>query len=106
MRGDGRERRQRVLLVHPAAGEGVFYDLRGRRTGVEIVRTPSSSAPTSCNGSGRQSAVRVSMAALAFVNHAAAFADYIGLILDGVLNEPPPVAASPWSVHGADSLRR
>ncbi len=81
-------------FVDPSAGDGVFYDLLppGRRTGIEIVR---GRAEFECAEflswqppAGRRIAVvgnppfgYRAWLALAFVNHAAAFADYIGLIL-------------------------
>lgn len=81
-------------FVDPAAGEGVFYDLlpAGRRTGVEIVPGHAEFECADFLSWQPPADRRVAVVgnppfgyrawlALAFVNHAAAFADYIGLIL-------------------------
>ena len=86
----------RYTFVEPAAGQGAFYDLlpHGRRIGVDVfdhgrsdyqVADFLSWAPP---GGAKRIAVvgnppfgSRGWLALAFVNHAAAFADYVGLIL-------------------------
>ncbi len=82
-------------FVEPAAGEGAFYDLlpEDRRIGIEIVpgRTEFETADflkwkPPMNGRrlvvvGNPPFGYRAWLALAFVNHAATFADYIGLIL-------------------------
>lgn len=82
-------------FVDPAAGDGVFYDLlpRDRRIGIEIVPGRGEFETQDYLGwkpraNGRRYAVignppfgYRAWLALAFVNHSATFADYIGLIL-------------------------
>ncbi len=81
--------------VEPAAGDGVFYDLLpdGRRVGIEIVPgRPEFETADFLSWVPRLNGHRYAVVgnppfgyrawlALAFVNHAATFADYIGLIL-------------------------
>ena len=85
----------RYKFVEPAAGDGVFYDLlpADRRIGVEIVpgrpefeTTDFLSWRPATNGHrfavvGNPPFGYRAWLALAFVNHAATFADYIGFIL-------------------------
>lgn len=85
----------RYKFVEPAAGEGVFYDLlpKDRRIGIEIVpgriefeRADFLSWQPPINGHryavvGNPPFGYRAWLALAFVNRAAAFADYIGFIL-------------------------
>jgi len=85
----------RYTFVEPAAGDGVFFDLlpEGRRFGVEIVpgrpdleaqdylswMPPQENRPFAVIGNppfGYRAWL-----ALAFINHSAVFADYIGMIL-------------------------
>ena len=82
-------------FVDPSAGTGAFYDLlpEDRRTGIEIAAARPEWETTDFlswrpKPNGRRYAVignppfgYRAWLALAFVNHAAAFADYIGLIL-------------------------
>lgn len=83
------------LFVDPSAGDGVFYDMlpKGRRMGVEIVpgraefhrgdylkwRPPGN--PEAVAVVGNPPFGYRAWLALAFVNHSASFADYIGMIL-------------------------
>ena len=82
-------------FVDPSAGTGAFYDLlpQDRRTGIEITATRPEFEPVDFlswtpKPNGRRYAVignppfgYRAWLALAFVNHAASFADYIGMIL-------------------------
>ena len=82
-------------FVEPAAGDGAFYDLlpRDRRIGVEIVPgRPEFEVADFLGWRPRPNGSRLAVIgnppfgyrawlALAFVNHAATFADYIGFIL-------------------------
>lgn len=80
--------------IEPSAGAGVFYDLmpQGRRTGVDVLpirkefvrRDFLTWTPASPKGNlviGNPPFGYRAWLALAFVNHAAKFADYIGMIL-------------------------
>lgn len=82
-------------FIDPGAGNGVFYNLmpEGRRTGIDILPTHSTfvdqdyltwSPPNSYNQYavlGNPPFGYRAWLALAFVNHSATFADYIGFIL-------------------------
>lgn len=83
------------VFVDPSAGDGVFYDLlpRDRRMGIEIVPgRPEFECCDYLSWRPRMNGHRYAVIgnppfgyrawlALAFVNHSAAFADYIGFIL-------------------------
>ena len=87
--------RARYRFIEPAAGDGVFYDLlpEDRRTGIEIVPgRPEFETGDFLSWTPRPNGRRIAVVgnppfgyrawlALAFVNHAATFADYIGFIL-------------------------
>ncbi|MBD0864664.1 MAG: hypothetical protein GDA36_03175 [Rhodobacteraceae bacterium] len=94
MAGDHADTRQ-YRFVDPSAGEGVFYDLlpHGRRIGIEIVpERLDFECKDFLEWAPRENGHRYAVIgnppfgyrawlALAFVNHAAVFADYIGMIL-------------------------
>ncbi|MXW42189.1 MAG: hypothetical protein F4X48_05515 [Acidimicrobiia bacterium] len=107
--------------VDPSAGDGVFYDLlpEGRRSGVEIVPGRAefdctdylSWLPPSSQPSNRIAVIGNppfgyrAWLALAFVNHSAVFADYIGMILPMAFQSDGK-GSPKYRVHGAQLIRQ
>lgn len=92
------------LIVEPSAGEGAFYDVlpANRRYGVDIDAEPGSVieradflkwAPEYHEQVKRIAVLgnppfgKAGVLAMAFLNHALSFADYVGLIVPAVLNK-------------------